>query len=160
MNGTSNKGFSIIPAALRLLPAFLLLFLLTGCRALPERNYLGMTRDQVLDAVAETPKVDWGKRPQFWVCVPSGPNAHDTSNNLYFETMEELKKDERVRSARLLGIFYREHWSGFRFYYELTFENDRVVKQKVYAYSDGVTLLPAFFFHDYPGEKSLKNEKN
>jgi hypothetical protein len=74
-------------------------------------------------------------------------------------TLEELKKDERVRSARLLGIFYREHWSGFWFYYEVTFENDRVVKQKVYAYSDGVTLLPAFFFHDYPGEKSLKNEK-
>ena len=141
------------------LPAFAVLLLLTGCRALPERNYLGMTRDQVLDAVAETPKVDWGTYSGFWCCVSSGPYDHSTCCNLYFRTLEELKKDERVRSARLLGIFYREHWSGFRFYYEVTFENDRVVKQKVYAYSDGVTLLPAFFFHDYPGEKSLKNEK-
>jgi len=141
------------------LPAFAVLLLLTGCRALPERNYLGMTRDQVLDAVAETPKVDWGTYSGFHVIVPGRPNGNITNNNLYFMTLEELKKDERVRSARLLGFFYREHWSGFRFYYEVTFENDRVVKQKVYAYSDGVTLLPAFFFHDYPGEKSLKNEK-
>lgn len=141
------------------LPAFAVLLLLTGCRALPERNYLGMTRDQVLDAVAETPKVDWRTYSMLHVTVPDRPNGNITNSSLYFKTLEELKKDERVRSARLLGIFYREHWSGFRFYYEVTFENDRVVKQKVCAYSDGITLLPAFFFHDYPGEKSLKNEK-
>lgn len=138
------------------LPAFAVLLLLTGCRALPERNYLGMTRDQVLDAVAETPKVDWGTYSEFHVTVPDRPNGIITNSNLYFKTLEELKKDERVRSARLLGIFYREHWSGFRFYYEVTFENDRVVKQKVVAYSDGVTLLPAFFFHDYPGERRFE----
>lgn len=63
------------------------LSLLTGCRALPERNYVGMTRDQVIDAVAETPKAHWGDRPMFHVSVSLAPNERSADVNLYFETL-------------------------------------------------------------------------
>jgi len=131
------------------------LLLLVGCRALPERNYIGMTRDQVIDAVVETPKAHWGNHPMFHVSVSLAPNEHSANANLYFETLDELRNDERIRNAKLLGVYYRSHWCGFTFYYELTFRDDTVVHQRLYAYSDGITTLPIWAFFDYPGEKKL-----
>ena len=130
-------------------------FLLTGCRALPERNYVGMTRDQVIDAVAETPKVFGGKRSEFRISVSTAPNHRDASVNLYFETLDALRNEKRIREAKRLGVYYRSHWSGFTFYYELAFRDDVVVHQCITAYSDGVTLLPIWVFLDYPGEKKI-----
>ena len=131
----------------------LALFLLIGCRALPERNYVGMTRAQVIDAVAETPKAQMGKSSEFHVSVPFAPNDKIANANLYFEKLDELRKDKRICDAKLLGVYYKSHWSGFTFYYELTFQNDLVVCQRVSAYSDGITVLPLWMFFDYPGEK-------
>ena len=131
------------------------LFLLTGCRALPERNYIGMTRAQVIDAVAETPKVRMEKLSEFHVSVSLAPNDHSAYTNLYFETLDELRKDKCICDAKLLGIHYQSHWSGFTFYYELTFQDDIVVYQRLSAYSDGITALPLWMFFDYPGEKKF-----
>ena len=131
------------------------LFLPAGCRALPERHYVGMTRDQVIDAVAETPKVFWGKRSEFHVSVSTEPDHRDANVNLYFETLDELRNEKRVREAKRLGIYHRSHWSGFNFYYELAFRDDVVVHQRICACSDGVTLLPVRAFFDYPGEKKI-----
>ena len=144
-----------MPKMKKFLFLYFVLFMLTGCHALPERNYVGMTRDQVIDAVAETPKFLWGKRSMFHVSVSIAPVERSADSNLYFETLDELRNDQRIRDAKLLGVYYRSHWSGFTFYYELTFRNDVVVHQRIYAYSDGITLLPIWMFFDYPGEKAI-----
>ena len=133
----------------------LVLFLTAGCRALPERNYIGMTRAQVIDAVAETPKVRTGKHSEFHVSVSLAANDHGAYTNLYFETLDELRKDKCICDAKLLGIYYQSHWSGFTFYYELAFQDDIVVCQRLSAYSDGITALPIWVFCDYPGEKKF-----
>ena len=126
----------------------LLLILLAGCRALPERNYIGMTREQVIEAVAETPKA-WGT--DFHISVSTPPYEQGANVNLYFKTLEELRKEQCIRDAKQLGIYYQSHWSGFTFYYELTLKDNLVVKQKVVDCSDGVTLLPIWMFYDCPG---------
>lgn len=139
-----------------ILYSFLLTVLLTGCRALPERNYVGMTRDQVIEAVAETPKVDWGKYSEFYISVSPGPSGRGADHNLYFKTLDELRKHPRVRDAKRLGVYYQSHWSGFTFYYELTLKDDLVVSQRVVGYSDGIELLPIWMFYDYPGERKIE----
>ena len=131
----------------------LMIVLLTGCRALPERNYVGMTRNQVIESVAETPKA-WEK--DFHISVSAAPHEQHANVNLYFKTIDGIRKDRLVRDAKMLGVYYQSHWSGFTFYYELTLKDDIVVRQRIVSYSDGITLLPIRMFYDYPGERQIK----
>ncbi len=130
---------------------FCIACLLTGCRALPKRNYMGMTRDQVIDAVAETPKLLDNK---LWIATCMNPddsriwNRTGTNSNLYFNSLDEMRVSRLVRHSSQLGVWHKKHWSGRNFYYELTLENDKVVEQEISSYGDGIYLLPLFVFFD------------
>lgn len=130
---------------------FLLCFFLTGCRALPKRNYVGMTRDQVIEAYAETPRTSANEIYVLTVMDPDSEypwNRTGAHRGLYFHRIEEIRENEIVRRSPYLGIYKRGHWSGYNFVYELYFENEIVVNQKVCSYSDGIVLLPRCFFVD------------
>lgn len=127
--------------------------ILSGCRALPERNYIGMTRDQVIDAYAETPRNKWNELyvMTVWDIDSEYPwNRTGTRKGLYFKNVEEIRENKTVRRSPELGIYVRHHWSGYTFHYEVCFENEMAVSQKIVGSSDSsIVWLPRWIFVDW-----------
>lgn len=134
MSGTSNNWFSSISAVLRFLPTFLLLLLLlTGCRALPVRNYLGMTRGEVA-AVLEKEAFRSRRRGNRFVIndIPGCSGVHHLRN-----AQDVLSSESLMKTPQWDCDYYPERhwllgWNGLfaRWHFQrLDFENGRVVRQ-------------------------------
>jgi len=118
---------------------FFLLAVFCGCRALPDKNYLGMDRDQVVAAIADTPKL----RDQYWVMIPCLDSPREKNRtipttSLYYTSLDQLRQDPNVQKTTVIAVDYHPHWSGRNFYYVLTLQNDIVVRQQAAALSDGL----------------------
>lgn len=105
----------------------------------------------MIEAYAETPRTSANEIYVLTVMDPDSEypwNRTGAHRGLYFHRIEEIRENEIVRRSPYLGIYKRGHWSGYNFVYELYFENEIVVNQKVCSYSDGIVLLPRCFFVD------------
>jgi hypothetical protein len=97
------------------------LLVLSGCALpvhLPKTNYLGLKRDQIARMTEQYPKF---LNNQIMIQVPGGYR--------YFSSAEEILADKQVMSAPSWGVNFRRLWYTTR-YYELTFEDDVVIKQE------------------------------
>jgi len=148
MSGLPNSGFSIVPAGLRLLPAFLLLFLLTGCRSLPERNYVGMTRSEVAAVLEkEAFRSRWGGNRFLIVDLKDHTGCHypRTAQNVLDSTA--LMKCPQWRCDYYPERHWLLGWNGLFAHWHfhvLDFENDKVVRQ--------THLRNYYWVHGYAGE--------
>ncbi|GEM_PF-4346949 len=122
---------------------------LSGCRALPERNNVGMTRDQVIEAYGETTRDTENEliAMTVWNMDSGYPwNRTGTPRGLHFKAVDEIRENEIVRRSSELGIYERYPWSDNWFHYETVFENKVVMRQKIVAHSDGsIVWLPDGF---------------
>ena len=130
-----------------LLPALLLL-LLTGCSALPERNYLGMTRSEVAAVLErEAFRSRWGGGSFLIDDLKDHTGCHypKTAQNVLNSTA--LMKCSQWRCDYYPERHWLLGWNGLFAHWHfqvLDFENDKVVRQ--------THLRNYYWVHGYDGE--------
>ena len=119
------------------------LVLLAGCAGfsrLPEIDFVGKSREDVIHIFARNPEKSWDGKINLMIPV-SRHNPLDCNCNVYFKTAEEALADERIQNAPAIGGYRTARfmgvpggWDG----YEVVFDqNDTVVAQKIVSYQDG-----------------------
>ncbi len=111
----------------------------SGFSQLPEIDFTGMTKPEVIAVFAKAP-LAFGT--EIHLSVPTGTNDFHARNNLYFKTIEDALADERVKEAGSLGGYFLDRpfsCPGGTDYYIVVFGADgRVEKQEICSYFDGL----------------------
>lgn len=121
---------------------FCMLFL-SGCSGfscLPDMNFVGKNREEVIRIFASCPE----KSPDGKINLMVSVNPHNPLNcnvNLYFRTPDEAIADERIQNSCVIGGYKTERrfsipggWN----YYEVIFDRNHIaVSQKIVTQFDG-----------------------
>ena len=127
-----------------ILPTFFFFILfLTGCSGfsrLPEINFVGKNREEVIRIFAQNPAKSYDGKIN--LKIPSSRyNPLNCDNNIYFYAVADALADERIQNARAIGGYKTERSfaiPGGWDYYEVVFDkNNIVVSQKATTYFDG-----------------------
>ena len=78
----------------------------TGCSGfscLPEINFVGKNREEVVRIFASNPTKTWGTH--IHICTPlKNIPPYSCANNLYFKTVDEALADKRIQQAPALCL--------------------------------------------------------
>ena len=124
--------------------SFCVLFLsgcFSGVSRLPEINFVGKSREDVVRIFASNPEKAWNTH--IHICTPlKNTPPYYCGNNLYFKTVEEALADKRIQQAPALrGYFTVRFLSTPRAkeFYEVIFDkNGKVISQKTSYIQDAM----------------------
>ena len=114
-------------------------FFLSGCFSkLPEINFIGKSREEVVRIFASNPEKAWGTHIHIRTPLKNTPPYH-YYNYLYFKTVDEALADKRIQQAPALsGYFTSRNFFTLvlaRDFYEVIFDkNGKVISQKTSNY--------------------------
>ena len=117
----------------------------TGCSGfscLPEINFVGKNREEVVRIFASNPTKTWGTH--IHICTPlKNIPPYSCANNLYFKTADEALADKRIQQAPALrGYFTSRNFFTLvlaRDFYEVIFDkNGKVISQKTSYIQDAM----------------------
>ena len=117
----------------------------TGCSGfscLPEINFVGKNREEVVRIFASNPTKTWGTH--IHICTPlKNIPPYSCANNLYFKTTDEALADKRLQQAPALrGYFTSRNFFTLvlaRDFYEVIFDkNGKVISQKTSYIQDAM----------------------
>ena len=122
---------------------FFMIFL-TGCSGfsrLPEINFVGKNREEVIRIFAQNPEKSYDGKIN--LKIPSSRyNPLNCNNNIYFYTVADALADERIQGAPAIGGYRTARMMavpGGWDYYEVVFDqNSIVISQKITSYFDGL----------------------
>ena len=117
--------------------------LLSGCSGfsrLPEINFVGKSREEVVKIFASNPAKPWGTH--IHISVPgSSRYPHFCNCGLYFKTIKDAFADERIQKAAAMGGYHTERHlafpTGWDYYVVIFDKNNIAVSQKITSYFDG-----------------------
>ena len=116
---------------------------LTGCSGfsrLPEINFVGKNREEVVRIFAQNPAKSYDDKINLMIPV-SRHNPLDCNGNLYFDTAEEAIVDKQIQNAHAIGGYKTERSfaiPGGWDYYEVVFDKNNIaVSQKITTQFDG-----------------------
>ncbi len=125
---------------------FWLLIFSSGCMfegfsQLPEINFIGRNKEEVVRIFSSNPHKAWGTRIN--ICTPlKNTPPYDCYNNRYFKTAAEALADEEVKKAPALSGYRtprRFSMPEARDYYIVFFDkNGKVISQKTFIMQDGM----------------------
>ena len=128
-----------------LLALIFFMVFLTGCSGfsrLPEINFVGRNREEVVRIFASNPEKAWGTH--IHICTPlKNIPPYSCANNLYFKTVDEALADKRIqRAPALSGYFTSRNFFTLvlaRDFYEVIFDkNGKVISQKTSYIQDAM----------------------
>ena len=129
--------YCILPALI-----FFMMFF-TGCSGfscLPEINFVGKNREEVVRIFASNPEKSYDGKINLMIPVSSHNPLH-CNGNLYFHTPEEAIADEQIQNALTIGGYKTERYfsiPGGWDYYEVVFDKNGIaVSQKTTTQIDG-----------------------
>ena len=115
----------------------------TGCSgfsSLPEINFVGKSREEVVRIFAQNPAKSYDGKINLMIPV-SRHNPLYCNGNLYFDTAEEAIVDKQIQNARAIGGYKTERSfaiPGGWDYYEVVFDKNNIaVSQKITTQFDG-----------------------
>ena len=116
----------------------------TGCSGfscLPEINFVGKNREEVVRIFASNPTKTWGTH--IHICTPlKNIPPYSCANNLYFKTADEALADKRLQQAPTLRGYFTVRFLSTpqaKDYYEVLFDtNGKVISQKTSYIQDGM----------------------
>ena len=121
---------------------FLMIFL-TGCSGfsrLPEINFVGKNREEVVRIFAQNPEKSYDGKINLMIPV-SRHNPLDCNGNLYFDTSEEAIVDKQIQNALAIGGYRTARLMavlGGWDYYEVVFDKNNIaISQKISTQFDG-----------------------
>ena len=116
---------------------------LSGCAGfsrLPEINFVGKNREEVIRIFAQNPEKSYDGKINLMIPV-SPHNPLDCNGNVYFNTAADALADKRIQNAPAIGGYRTARLMavpGGWDYYEVVFDkNNIVVSQKATTYFDG-----------------------
>ena len=116
---------------------------LTGCSGfsrLPEINFVGRNREEVVRIFAQNPEKSYDGKINLLIPV-SRYNPLYCNGNVYFNTAEDALADERIQSAPAIGGYRTARMMavpGGWDYYEVVFgKNNIAISQKISTQFDG-----------------------
>ena len=112
----------------------------SGCSRLPEINFIGKNREEVVRIFAQNPEKTYND--EINLRIPVSPlNPLLCNGNVYFKTAEEALADKRIQNAPAIGGYTTARLmavpGGWDFYEVVFDKNDIVVSQKIISYFDG-----------------------
>ena len=127
-----------------LLALIFFMVFLTGCSGfsrLPEINFVGKNREEVVRIFASNPEKAWGTHIN--ICTPlKNIPPYSCANNLYFKTADEALADKRIQQAPALRGYFTVRFLSTpqaKDYYEVLFDtNGKVISQKTSYIQDGM----------------------
>ena len=126
-----------------LIVAVLCIAFLSGCAGfsrLPEINFVGKNREEVVRIFASNPEKSYDGKINLMIPVSSHNPLH-CNGNLYFNTPEEAIADEQIQNALTIGGYKTERYfsiPGGWDYYEVVFDKNGIaVSQKTTTQFDG-----------------------
>ena len=127
-----------------LLALIFFMVFLTGCSGfsrLPEINFVGKNREEVVRIFASNPTKTWGTH--IHICTPlKNIPPYSCANNLYFKTADEALADKRLQQAPALRGYFTVRFLSTpqaKDYYEVLFDtNGKVISQKTSYIQDGM----------------------
>ena len=116
----------------------------TGCSGfscLPEINFVGKNREEVVRIFASNPEKAWGTH--IHICTPlKNIPPYSCANNLYFKTADEALADKRLQQAPALRGYFTVRFLSTpqaKDYYEVLFDtNGKVISQKTSYIQDAM----------------------
>lgn len=116
----------------------------TGCSGfscLPEINFVGKNREEVVRIFASNPTKTWGTH--IHICTPlKNIPPYSCANNLYFKTADEALADKRLQQAPTLRGYFTVRFLSTpqaKDFYEVLFDtNGKVISQKTSYIQDGM----------------------
>ena len=129
----------------RILLAFIFFMMFfTGCSGfscLPEINFVGKNREEVVRIFASNPTKTWGTH--IHICTPlKNIPPYSCANNLYFKTADEALADKRLQQAPTLRGYFTVRFLSTpqaKDFYEVLFDtNGKVISQKTSYIQDGM----------------------
>ena len=128
-----------------ILPTFFFFILfLTGCSGfsrLPEINFVGKNREEVIRIFAQNPEKSYDGKINLMIPV-SHYQPLNCNGNIYFNTAEDALADKRIQDAPAMGGYRTARLMavpGGWDYYEVVFDqNSIVISQKITSYFDGL----------------------
>ena len=127
-----------------LLALIFFMVFLTGCSGfsrLPEINFVGKNREEVVRIFASNPTKTWGTH--IHICAPlKNIPPYSCANNLYFKTADEALADKRLQQAPTLRGYFTVRFLSTpqaKDFYEVLFDtNGKVISQKTSYIQDGM----------------------
>ena len=127
-----------------ILPTFFFFILfLTGCSGfsrLPEINFVGKNREEVIRIFAQNPEKSHDGKINLMIPV-SHHKPLNCNGNIYFNTAEDTLADKRIQDAPAMGGYRTARLMavpGGWDYYEVVFDqNSIVISQKITSCFDG-----------------------
>ena len=127
-----------------LLALIFFMVFLTGCSGfsrLPEINFVGKNREEVVRIFASNPEKAWGTHIN--ICTPlKNIPPYSCANNLYFKTADEALADKRIQQAPALRGYFTVRFLSTpqaKDYYEVLFDtNGKVISQKTSYIQDAM----------------------
>ena len=119
--------------------------ILSGCFSgfsrLPEINFVGKSREEVVKIFASNPERAWGTHINICIADPKRPHQ-GCDSNVYFKTAEEALADERVRQSPALSGYLTTRFlstTEAKDFYEVVFDqNSKVISQKTSYIQDAM----------------------
>ena len=116
----------------------------TGCSGfscLPEINFVGKNREEVVRIFASNPTKTWGTH--IHICTPlKNIPPYSCANTLYFKTADEALADKRIQQAPALSGYFTVRFLSTpqaKDFYEVLFDtNGKVISQKTSYIQDGM----------------------
>ena len=116
----------------------------TGCSGfscLPEINFVGKNREEVVRIFASNPTKTWGTH--IHICTPlKNIPPYSCANNLYFKTADEALADKRLQQAPALRRYFTVRFLSTpqaKDFYEVLFDtNGKGISQKTSYIQDGM----------------------
>ena len=116
---------------------------LSGCSGfsrLPEINFVGRNREEVVRIFAQNPEKSYDGKINLKIPV-SRHNPFLCNGNLYFNTAADALADEQIQNAPAIGGYITARLmavpGGWDYYVVAFDKNNIVVSQKITAYFDG-----------------------
>ena len=120
--------------------------MLSGCFSgfsrLPEINFIGKSREEVVKIFASNPEKAWGTHINIRTPLKNTPPYY-CNNNLYFKTVDEALADKRIQQAPALrGYFTSRNFFTLvlaRDFYEVIFDkNGKVISRETSYIQDAM----------------------
>ncbi|MBO5792892.1 MAG: hypothetical protein J6S54_10545 [Lentisphaeria bacterium] len=116
---------------------------LSGCSGfsrLPEINFVGKNREEVVRIFAQNPEKSYDGKINLMIPV-SRHNPLDCNGNLYFDTSEEAIVNKQIQKALAIGGYRTARLMavpGGWDYYEVVFDKNNIaISQKISTQFDG-----------------------
>ena len=119
--------------------------MLSGCFSgfsrLPEINFVGKSREEVVKIFASNPEKAWGTHINIRTPLKN-TQPYYCNNNLYFKTVEEALADKRIQQAPALAGYLTVRFLSTpqaKDFYEVIFDkNGKVISQKTSYIQDAM----------------------